>query len=89
MERAPNQNGRGPWHLGTIVASVLVGLVSSIVLALVGLVVGATYGGNYAIEFEFNGERGYEATGQIGAIIGFAAGGPLCALLFYIIKCRR
>lgn len=57
------------------------GLVGGIFLAIVGLVVGAGYGGNYATDFEFNGVRGYEATGQIGAIIGFAVGTPLCVFL--------
>jgi hypothetical protein len=37
------------------------------------MIVGADYGGNYATDFEFNGVRGYEATGQIHAIVGFVA----------------
>jgi hypothetical protein len=32
--------------------------------------VGMDLGGNYFSSFEFNGVRGYEATGQLGAIIG-------------------
>ena len=57
------------------------GFASGSVIALIGLVVGVTYGGNYATDFEFNGLRGYEATGQIGAVFGFVAGGSLGAYL--------
>jgi len=81
VERVPDPNGQRPWGPGRIVACLLAGFSGGIVVALIGLIVGATYGGNYATDFEFNGVRGYEATGQIGAVIGFIAGCPLCAYL--------
>jgi hypothetical protein len=64
-----------------VVGVVLAGLVGGIAVAVLGLIVGATYGGNYATNFEFNGLRGYEATGLIGAILGFVSGGALCSYL--------
>jgi hypothetical protein len=70
-------------------ACLLAGLIGGITIALCGLVVGAYYGGNYAPDVEFNGVRGYEATGQIGAILGFVAGGSLGALLIYFLTERR
>jgi hypothetical protein len=39
--------------------------------AVGGLLIGATIGGNRAVDFEFAGQRGYEAAGIAGAIIGF------------------
>jgi hypothetical protein len=41
-----------------------------IIGADVGSLLGDAHGGNYAVEFEFAGVRGYEATSLIGAIIG-------------------
>lgn len=49
---------------------IIVGLVSGIV----GLVIGILFGGNYAEQFMFNGVRGYEATGQIGLLLGTSIG---------------
>ena len=43
-------------------------LVTVIIALLLGLLVGAWFGGNYAEDFQFNGVRGYEATGQIGLL---------------------
>jgi hypothetical protein len=60
---------------------IVAGLLGGIAVAILGLIVGAAYGGNYASQFEFNGVRGYEATGQIGAIVGFVSGGTLCSYL--------
>jgi hypothetical protein len=64
-----------------VVVVVLAGLIGGIAAGALGLLAGATYGGNYATNFEFNGLRGYEATGQIGAILGFVSGGALCSYL--------
>jgi hypothetical protein len=54
-------------------------VVGGLVTGAVGLVVGGNYGGNHCSSWEFNGVRGYEATGQIGLligeVIGFVAGG--------------
>ncbi len=49
-------------------------LVIGFVLGLIGLFIAMYIGGNYAEDFVFNGVRGYEATGQIGFIIGGAIG---------------
>ena len=40
----------------------------------IGLVVGANYGGNQATDFVFAGQRGYEATGMLGALVGCTTG---------------
>ena len=45
-------------------------LLTVLVTLLLGLLVGAWFGGNYAENFQFNGVRGYEATGQIGLLCG-------------------
>jgi hypothetical protein len=45
-------------------------LVIGFVLGIIGLFIAMYIGGNYAEDFVFNGVRGYEATGQIGFIIG-------------------
>ncbi len=41
---------------------------------ITGLVIGALIGGNYLPDFSFNGVQGYEATGQLGLIIGVLIG---------------
>ncbi len=57
---------------------ILAVLVIGIIAGVVGLIVGALIGGNFAQQFVFNGVQGYEATGQvgflIGAVVGLAAG---------------
>ncbi len=49
-------------------------IISTLVTAFIGLIIGITtgmnIGGNYFTNFVFNGARGYEATGQIGAMVG-------------------
>ena len=49
-------------------------IVIGFVFGGIGLVVGAQLGGNFATQFVFNGVQGYEATGQIGFIIGALIG---------------
>jgi LPXTG-motif cell wall-anchored protein len=49
-------------------------LVIGFVLGVIGLLIAMYIGGNYAEDFVFNGVRGYEATGQIGFIVGGAIG---------------
>ena len=49
--------------------------------AVLGLMVGAMLGGNLFPQFEFAGVRGYEAVGDLGALIGAAAFGALGFLL--------
>ena len=62
-----------------ILAVIAVGLVCGIV----SLIVGAYIGGNYAVDFTFNGVRGYEAVGQLGFIIGSIGGGVLCWFIVF------
>ncbi|MEI7847178.1 MAG: hypothetical protein WCK35_15370 [Chloroflexota bacterium] len=49
-------------------------IVAGLVSGIVGLVIGILFGGNYAEQFMFNGVRGYEATGQIGLLLGTSIG---------------
>jgi hypothetical protein len=49
-------------------------LILGIVSGLIGWVIGALIGGSYAEQFVFNSVRGYEATGQIGFILGSLIG---------------
>lgn len=44
------------------------------ILGTIGMLIGATIGGNYFTEFQLGSLRGYEATGQIGFVLGGAAG---------------
>lgn len=49
----------------------MIGVLTTVIITLLlGLLVGAWFGGNYAENFQFNGVRGYEATGQIGLLCG-------------------
>lgn len=65
----------------TLIACGLIGLVGG----LLGLAIGVGYGGNFATDFQFAGERGYEATGFLGWIIGFVVT-ALVASLFIRAK---
>ncbi len=56
------------------VLRVFLTLVIGFVLGVIGLFIAMYIGGNYAEDFVFNGVRGYEATGQIGFIVGGAIG---------------
>jgi hypothetical protein len=78
-----------PRTVGGPLVFLVTGLVGGLVLAVVGWVVGATYGGNHATDFAFNGLRGYEATGRLGAMFGFVAGFALCAGLVGLLTSRR
>ena len=56
---------------------------------IIGLFTGMNLGGNDYGDFVFNGLRGYEAVGQIGAIIGGLLGalfGFLVVLLIVRVK---
>ena len=56
---------------------------------IIGLFIGMNLGGNYYGDFVFNELRGYEAVGQIGAIIGGLLGalfGFLVVLLIVRVK---
>lgn len=80
--------------VSTLLCLVLVGagsLLAGLGFAIVGLFVGAAIGGNYAVDFQFAGNRGYEATGVLGAIIGLPVGVIVGALIGFVIVrvCRR
>ena len=49
-------------------------IVIALVFGTIGMIIGALLGGNYAEQFVFNGVQGYEATGQIGFILGISIG---------------
>ena len=57
-----------------IVLRIIAVIAIGFFLGIIGLIIGASIGGNYAEQFVFNGARGYEATGQIGFIIGALIG---------------
>ena len=57
-----------------IVWQVLLVLVFGLVTGILGLLAGILFGGNFATDLAFKGVRGYEATGQIGLIIGTLVG---------------
>lgn len=67
------------WRTIIIIAAVLVSLA-------LGMLIGAWFGGNYAQDFQFNGVRGYEATGQLGLIFASLALGLVGAI--YWVKKR-
>lgn len=75
-----------------IVAGVIGGIIGVFPGLIIGWITGANIGGNYFTDFTFNGVRGYEATGQIGSIIGavlFASAGVAVALLIVHLLARR
>jgi hypothetical protein len=85
---APHSSVRRAGGAGRLVVRLLAALFGAVAGTGIGLVVGATYGGNYATELDFAGLRGYEATGLIGEIIGFFAGGAF-GLLMACLLTRR
>lgn len=54
---------------------------------IIGSFIGMDLGGNAYSDFVFNGGRGYEAVGQIGAIIGGLIG-AVCGLLLVLFIIR-
>jgi gas vesicle protein len=70
------------------------GLIGGILGAIFGFFAGLIYGaylgsGNSFKDFFFNGQRGYEAVGQIGAILGTILGAIAGILLALKIKKSR
>jgi hypothetical protein len=63
-----------------IFAVIVIGIISG----AIGMIIGALIGGNYAEQFVFNGVQGYEATGQIGFILGVLIG--LIAGWWFLLK---
>lgn len=70
-------------HWACVAAAAIVGAIA---FAVLGLIAGAMFGGNFCNTCEFNGLRGYEATGQLGFLIGAFVGaglfGWVAAVLF-------
>ena|SRR3989344_8469501 len=62
---------------GKLISVIFNSVIGAIGLGFVFLVIAALYGGNYATDFTFAGQRGYEATGALGALIGLILGGAL------------
>ncbi|HSF82815.1 MAG TPA: hypothetical protein VLA49_16390 [Anaerolineales bacterium] len=66
-----------------VLAIILIGFVSAVIGLILGAIVGGNLAGIYELvlgyPFVFNGREGYEATGQIGfilgALVGFVASG--------------
>lgn len=50
------------------------GLIFLLIGFWVGLLLGSFIGGNYLVDFEFAGVRGYEAVGNIGLLLGAVLG---------------
>jgi hypothetical protein len=63
------------------------GMIGAVAGIIMGFSIGANRGGNYYADFVFNGLRGYEAVGQIGAVIGGLLG-AVCAFLLALIFTR-
>ncbi|MBB6444089.1 hypothetical protein [Bacillus benzoevorans] len=74
-------NRRGLLILTIISLSFVTGMI-------IGSFIGMDLGGNYYGDFVFNGGRGYEAAGQIGAIIGGLLG-AVCGLLLVLLIFRN
>jgi hypothetical protein len=53
--------------------AVVMGVVGAALGTLLGLIVGANIGGNWFTSFTLAGQRGYEATGLLGAVVGGVA----------------
>lgn len=72
---------------------IIITIVSVLVLAffgmILGLITGMNIGGNYFTDFEFMGDRGYIATGNIGLFIGLILGALSGFLLSRLLTKRK
>jgi len=68
-----------------MIRKILYGIIGGAILlvigSVIGLIIGAFIDGNYFTAFEFGDVRGYEAVGNIGALLGAAIGALLGALM--------
>lgn len=69
-------------RLKRFIAQLIVGAIGGYISGLLMLLVAAIIGGNLATNFEFAGNRGYEATGGIGLLIGLVLGTPTVVYAF-------
>ena len=65
----------------TILFAVVGAILMMVVGLMIGLFTGMNIGGNYFSDFEFEGMRGYVATGTIGLRVGAVAGALIGAVL--------
>ena len=72
-----------------LISKVIIVIVSTVGVGILGWLVGAYIGGNFAQTFLFNGVRGYEATGQLGFIIGAILGITLSSFILFIRSKRE
>jgi hypothetical protein len=72
---------------------IVYGITGGAILLVIGLVLGflagAYIGGNYFTRFEFGGVRGYEAVGNIGAMLGAGMGALLGVILGVRLASRK
>lgn len=55
---------------GRATKAVVAGIGGAVLGTLLGLIAGANIGGNWFTSVSFAGQRGYEATGLVGAVVG-------------------
>jgi uncharacterized membrane protein YeaQ/YmgE (transglycosylase-associated protein family) len=67
------QNVIGPSARRRVTNAVIAGVVGAFLGAVLGGIVGADIGGNWFTSFSLAGQRGYEATSLIGAVVGAVA----------------
>lgn len=68
--------------LTRFIAQLIVGALGGFIIGMLGAFIGAVIGGNFATNFEFAGNRGYEATGGIGLLVGVVLGTPTLVYAF-------
>ncbi|NMD72638.1 hypothetical protein HHO41_20585 [Bacillus sp. DNRA2] len=64
-------------------------IIGAIMGSIIGLFFGMNLGGNYFEDFVFNGGRGYEAVGQIGAMLGGLLGAACGWLVILFVVHKR
>jgi hypothetical protein len=80
-ERAAHKHGEAKVGVSLFLRSasaLLAGVLGGVIGGAVGLFIGAFVGGNFATDFYFAAQRGYESTGLLGAIVGYVLGGMAC-----------
>ncbi len=86
MRELPRPHEPAHVALKRFVIQLAVGMVGGFMCGLLALFVGMIIGGNLATNFTFAGNRGYEATGGIGLLVGLILGAPI---LVYHVGRRR